>query len=341
MENNHHQQAKGVRKMETYLVTGAAGHLGNTLVNRLVEQGHAVRALILPGDRRDMLPQCVRVYEGDVRDKASMQAFFSAENAIVIHAAGIVSIATRYRPEVFEVNVRGTQNVLALAKEHRAKKFVYVSSVHAIPTLAKGQTMEEVSQFSSGAVSGTYAKTKAAATAWVLAAKGINVSVVHPSGICGPYDYGRGHVTQLVTDYCSGGLAAGVQGGYDFVDVRDVVDGILHCCMQGGDHETYILSNRRIELTELFELLHRVTGKRRITTFLPLWFAKSTASLSELYYKLLHQPPLFTAYSLDTLTDNSCFSHEKATKAFGYQPRPFEETLRDTVDWLREQSRVS
>ena len=41
-------------------------------------------------------------------------------------------------------------------------------------------------------------------------------------------------------------------------------------------------------------LVHKVSGKRPIHIVLPMWFAKGTAGLSELYYKLLHQKPLYT-----------------------------------------------
>lgn len=326
--------------MGQYLITGAAGHLGNTLVRKLVEQKQSVRALVLPGENCTMLPDEVQVFYGDVRDPASMEFFFDAPDATVIHAAGIVSITSTYNPAIFEVNVRGTQNVLELAKQAGARKFIYVSSVHAIPVLPNGEEMREVTDFLPRYVSGTYAKTKAAATAWVLASKGIDVSVVHPSGICGPYDYGKGHLTQMVTDYCRGKLTAGIPGGYDFVDVRDVADGILSCCTHGKDHECYLLSNRYVTLPELFELLHEVTGKRKISALLPMWFAKGTAPLSEVYYKLLRQPPLYTSYSLETLSDNALFSHQKATEELGYQPRPFVETMADTVAWLKAQGRV-
>jgi dihydroflavonol-4-reductase len=53
------------------------------------------------------------------------------------------------------------------------------------------------------------------------------VTVVHPSGILGPYDLGRNHLVALLKDFSDGKLTAAVKGGYDFVDVRDVVDGIL------------------------------------------------------------------------------------------------------------------
>ena len=179
-------------------------------------------------------------------------------------------------------------------------------------------------------------------TAYALAAcaRGLDVRVVHPSGICGPYDYGHGHLTQLVQDFCTGRLAAGVDGGYDFVDVRDVAAGILACCERGRPGEGYILSGRYCTVRDVLAMLHRITGRRRVRVMLPLWLARAMAPLSEQYYRLLRQPPLYTAYSLYTLSSGARFSHAKAARELGYTTRPFGTTLADTVAWLRRQGRI-
>ena len=93
---------------------------------------------------------------------------------------------------------------------------------------------------------GPYAKTKAEATQAVLEAvkQGLNAVVVHPSGIIGPYDNGNNHIVKLAKDYISGKLLAGVIGGYDFVDVRDVAKGCIAAVDKGEVGECYILSNR-------------------------------------------------------------------------------------------------
>ena len=179
-------------------------------------------------------------------------------------------------------------------------------------------------------------------TAYALAARarGLDVRVVHPSGICGPYDYGHGHLTQLVQDFCTGRLAAGVDGGYDFVDVRDVAAGILACCERGRPGECYILSGRYCTVRDVLAMLHRITGRRRVRVMLPLWLARAAARVSEQYYRLLRQPPLYTAYSLYTLSSGARFSHAKAARELGYTTRPFGTTLADTVAWLRRQGRI-
>lgn len=333
-----------VRKL--YLVTGAAGHLGSTVVRMLAEKGGAVRSLVLPGEKHtEAISALSEIFTGNVCDKASLRAFFQTEDGaqtVVIHCAGIVSIASRFEQKVYDVNVTGTKNIVELCREYGVHKFVYVSSVHAIPERSPGQVVTETDRFDPELVKGLYAKTKAEATAYVLRAakQGLDVSVVHPSGICGPYDTGRGHLTQLFIDYYKGRLTAGLRGGYDFVDVRDVAAGVIACCEQGQRGECYILSNRYISIPELLEMFHKISGRRRVRTILPLWFARLTAPLAELYYKLLRQPPLYTAYSIYTLTGNARFSHEKAARELGYTVRPFTETVRDTMRWLKEQGRI-
>lgn len=329
---------------ELYLITGAAGHLGSTLVRRLLELNKHVRALVLPNEKH--VPEgAIEICYGDVRNKESLLTFFDNpqdKDLIVIHCAGIVSIATKYQQQVYDVNVSGTKNIIDLSQQHQVKKLVYVSSVHAIPEKKKGETIYEVSEFNPEEVVGLYAQTKSEATSYVLeAAKtGLNASVVHPSGIAGPFDYGRGHITALVIDYCKGRLTSGVKGGYDFVDVRDVADGIIACVEKGGRGECYILSNEYFSVRELLYLLHDITGKKEIKRLLPLWFLNVFASSAELYYKLLKRPPLFTPYSIYTLNSNANFSHEKATTELGYTTRDMKETLTDTVCWLKENDQL-
>lgn len=326
-----------------YLITGAAGHLGSVVSKKLLERGDSVRALALPGEKN--IPRGAEVVFGNVCDKESLKPFFAgtdSNDTVVIHCAGIVSIASKFDERLREVNVGGTKNIADLCLEEGVKRMVYVSTVHAIPERNKGETMCEISHFNPEEVIGSYAKTKSEASSYVLEAvgKGLDAVIVHPSGIVGPNDYGRGHLTTLVEDYCNGRLGAGLDGGYDFVDVRDVADGIISAAEKGGKGECYILSNEYFYIREIFEILHEVTGKRKIKTYLPIGFIRFMAPVAELYYKILGQPPLFTPYSIYTLTSNAIFSHDKASKELGYSTRDMRETIADTVAWLAEQGRV-
>jgi len=329
-----------------FIVTGAYGHLGNTIIKKLLAKGENVRALVLPAEKSAALDGLdLEIVRGDICRADSLGSLFTVNEPteiIVIHTAGIVSIASKYQKKVRDVNVNGTANIIKMCLKHQVKRLVYISSVHAIPEKNGGEVITEVDSFSPERVFGLYSKTKAEATQLVLDSvkKGLDAVVVHPSGIIGPQDYGRSHTTQLIIDYLEGRLIAGIKGGYDFVDVRDVADGTIAAAEKGRRGECYILSGRYIQVCELLMLLHEISGKRKISITLPLWFVKATASLSEFYYKLLRQPPLYTSYSLYVLGCNANFSHEKATRELGYSPRDIRETLVDTVEWLMKNKRV-
>jgi dihydroflavonol-4-reductase len=331
-----------------YLVTGAAGHLGSAVVRELIESGQTdIRVLVMPGDKAaSSLPEGIERIYGDLLDKAAIGQFFDIpEDAetIVIHCAGIVSTSMKSSKKIYEVNVGGTKNIVDACVSNTVKKLVYVSSIHAMPTLPHGQMMTEIDAFDPAKVVGPYAKTKAEATAYVSAAvkNGLNATIVYPCGILGPYDYARSNnITQLIIQFCLGKMPMGVKSGFDFVDVRDVAQGIVAAAGKGRKGEGYILGNRQVSVPEMFDLFHRETGRKRTRFFAPMWLAKAGLPFSALYYKLRRQRPLFCTYSLHTLGENSLYSHAKASHELGYKARPFEETIRDTIAWLKGEGRI-
>lgn len=327
-------------KYDCYLITGATGYLGKGVVSKFIKAGKHVRALVLPHDTvAKELPFGTELCYGSVDDAASMQSFFAGDlsNACLIHCAGIVSIATRPNPLLWEVNVKGTKNVMQLAFERGVAKVVHVSSVHAIPEKKKHEQMCEVSHFSKKNVIGQYAKSKAEGTQAVLeyAKLGLNVSIVHPSGLIGPYDQGKSNAAYSIISYCNDKLPAAVSGGYDFVDVRDVIEGIALCSEKGERGECYILSGHYASIPHIFKILKKEGYGKRIPS-LPLWFMKILSPFFELHSVVRKQPLYLTPYSAYTLGSNSSFSRKKAAEKLGYRPRPLSDTLHDMVRYLAD-----
>ncbi len=321
-----------------YIITGANGHLGSTLVRMLDDETSEVYGLILPNEKCQEQSN-VHYIQGDVRDIDSLRPLFEhtqEEEVYVIHTAGIIDISEKGTPAIYQVNINGTQNMLSLAKEYGVKRFLYVSSVHAIPEKDHFSVIDETDEFSPNTVTGVYAKTKASATRVVLEAgkQGLDVVVVHPSGIIGPNDPSGNHLVQMITDYLRGALPACVNGGYDFVDVRDVARGCLQALNKGTSGEFYILSNRHYEIREVLDMARAETCGKKLVV-LPMWMAELAAPMMQWYAKKKKQRPLYTKYSLYTLRSNDRFSHDKATRELGYSPRDLRETIRDTVLWYK------
>ncbi len=320
-----------------YIVTGVNGHLGNTVARKLLSTGNnEVRGLILPGEVRKL--DGVHYFEGDVRDKDSLRPLFEGAmgaDMYVIHTAGIVDVGDSLDSRMYDVNVKGTGNIIDLCFEYGVKRLVYVSSVHAIPDFDHMRVLTEVDSFSPELVDGGYAKTKAAASQSVIEAvgKGLDAVIVQPSGIIGPYGSGDNYLVKMISDYITGKLGACVRGGYDFVDVRDVADGCLSALKNGRRGECYILSNRYYEIYDILNMARRVCKVRR-ALMLPMWMAKLAEPFIALVAKLRRKKPLYTKYSLKTLESNDKFSHDKATKELGYYPRDLFRTVKDTVYWL-------
>ena len=322
----------------TFIVTGAAGHLGSTIVRLLSQAGQNVRALSLAGEAQ-RARRGVTWFTGDVCRPESLRTLFSGldgRDVCVIHAAGVVDISGEMSARMRDVNVEGTKNVIALCREFDVRRLVYVSSVHAIPEREDMGVMREIRAFSPDAVTGGYAKTKAEATQAVLdaAAAGLDAVVVHPSGILGPYDDAGNHLVQVLRDYLRGKLPACVRGGYDLVDVRDVASGCIRAALYGRCGECYILSNRHYEVSDMLKLAREAGGGRKLPV-LPMWMAEAAVPLLGLVAKLRRQRPLYTRYSLYALKSNDRFDHDKATAELNYRPRDLRATIRDTVRYLK------
>ena len=327
---------------DKYLVTGATGFLGRAVVEELVRRRAQVYALVLHNDPYiDLLPKEVHTDIGDVCDKSSLADFFAGADSrtCVIHCAGIVSVASRPGPRLYQVNVGGTWKVLRQCMEHGVGKMLYVSSVHAIPEKPKGCIITEDCEFSPGLVDGDYAKSKATATALVFdaAERGLNASIVFPSGIIGPGDLQGGSFTSMAKSFLAGKLPLAVRGGYDFVDVRDVAAGILACSESGEPGKGYILSGHYVTIRRMLQVIGTAAKRRYRPICLPLGLAKLAAPYYERRSLKDRKQLFFTPHSDSVLASNGQFSHAVATKCSAYQPRPTEETLLDMTAWLLEQ----
>ncbi len=320
------------------LVTGATGHIGNVLVRLLLERREKVRAMVMPGEDVTPLKELpVEVVEADVLDYQSLlTAFIGCD--MVYHLAGIISIMPGKDRLLQAVNVIGTRNVVQAARACGARRLVYTSSIHALRRVPEGVVIDETTPFDIEHAISSYDSSKASASLEILEAvrQGMDAVIVCPTGVIGPYDFRRSEMGQLILDCVEQKPMLYVDGAYDFVDVRDVAEGLILAGEKGRCGESYILSGERISVPDIIKIVREVLGNRLFSLKIPFSLAQISARIMPSYYRLTHARPRFTTYSLATITSNSFISHAKARLELGYQPRPLRESLGDTVKWFKK-----
>ncbi|MEJ5224082.1 MAG: NAD-dependent epimerase/dehydratase family protein, partial [Anaerolineales bacterium] len=282
-----------------YLVTGATGHIGNVLVRKLVAAGEQVRALILPGEDTtpiEGLP--VEKIAGDVLDTSTLSAAFRGVRG-VFHLAGVISILPGNHPQVWAVNVEGTKNVLKAAVQCGIERLVYTSSIHAIQRVESG-VIDESLPYDPHNPYGAYDRSKAAATLEVqqAAQAGLNAVIACPTGVIGPFDYRRSLMGAIIRAAAHQQPTLYVDGAYDFVDVRDVADGLIGAARRGRPGESYILSGQKISVRYLLETVREITGRGFFQLKVPFTVAKLVSFFMPHYYRLVRSSPRFTPYAL-------------------------------------------
>lgn len=317
-------------------VTGAGGLVGANLVRELLARDVTVRAADLRSspalDGLDL-----EFVEADVVDPASLDAAV-AGSEVVYHLAAMISIVGDPTGKVHQVNVEGPANVARAAARAGVRRVVHCSSVHAFDLERCGPSLDEEGPRTIGDHAPAYDRSKYAGEQAILAAAGtdIDVVIVNPSGVIGPHDYGPSRMGETIRQFRDHQIPVNIGGGFDFVDVRDVVDGLLGAAEGGRPGENYLLSGTRITIRELGELVAAHSGAKPPRLALPLALVEPLAPLV-LRLTPADQIPLFTPDSLHALRWSPAVSHHKAARELGYEPRAIHHTVADTLDWFAEQ----
>jgi dihydroflavonol-4-reductase len=324
----------------TVAVTGATGHVGANLVRALIDKGISPRCLVHINCRAiDGLD--VEKAQGDVRDLDSLCHAFEGVDTIY-HLAASISLSMTDWPEQEKINVKGTANVVEACLRTGVSRLVHFSSIHALVQEPLDIPVDESRPLVDSRRYPPYDRSKAAAEIEVRRGieKGLNAVIVSPTAVFGPYDYQPSYFGEALITIAERKLPALVTGGFNWVDVRDVVTGAMAAAELAPAGSRYLLSGHWVSMCEIAAIIEEITGVSTGRPICPLWLAHIGAPFIGAICRLNGKRPLYTSVSLRALKSNRNISHELATRELGYQPRPFRETLVDTLQWFRENGQL-
>jgi dihydroflavonol-4-reductase len=315
-------------------ITGASGLVGGNLARALLAQGREVRALI-HRDRRALEGLDLQLVQADVRDLDSLCSALEGAQ-VVYHLAGRISLEMDSWNELQAVNVQGTRNVVAACLQCGVPRLVHFSSVHALEQAPLDSPLDESRRRISSPGYTPYARSKALEELEVYngIGRGLSAVILNPTAILGPYDYYPSYLGQAIIDLAKGRIPALVPGGFDWVDVRDVVQGAIQAEKLASSGTHYLLSGNWHSVRQVADLVAELTGRSAPRLTVPFGIAYQSAPLMGWLARFLGFGPLYTRVSLDALQSNRNISHAKASRELLYNPRPFRETLGDTLDWF-------
>ncbi len=316
-------------------VTGATGHIGVNLCRMLAAQGHRVRVLVRrQATGLEGLP--LESVKGDVLAPETLFRLCRGCE-VVFHLAAAVTIRRR-DPACVALNLEGSRNLLQAAARAGVRRIVHFSSVQAYRNDPAREVLDESAEPAEGS-SASYDLSKALSQQLMLAGLpgGPEVVVLNPAAVVGPYDVRPSLTGNAILRFYRGQNPALVPGGFYWVDVRDVCGAALRAMTDGGSGECYLLPGHWHSLHYLAGEIARLGGHPAPRLRLPLWLAMAGAPFLNAHARITRQTPLYTAFSLRTMArGHTAISGEKAARILGFIPRPLPETLRDTLQWFKE-----
>ena len=317
------------------LVTGGGGRLGNVLVRRLAEDGQKVRVLE-PGTLPESLAGLdIEFMSGSVLDTGDVARAADGVD-VVYHLAAKIDLSPRKDPMMFTINVDGTRNVVDACLS-RGLRLVHTSSHHALVREPLDQPLTEDRPLALNEKC-EYHRSKAIGETIVLDAcqRGLDAVIVNPGSMIGPHDYEPSMIGAVLIDLYFGRIPVLLEMLSDYVDVRDVADGMIAAAEKGRVGERYFLTWDVIPVMQMVSLYAELTGAKVPTRALPLWVGWVLLPFALAGSALTKKEPFITADMLRASVSNDEVSHDKAHRELGYTLRTLRESLADAVGWYRE-----
>ena len=318
-------------------VTGGSGHVGGNLVRELLSRGYEVDCLVR-SDTRALDNLDVNLVKGDMLNPKDITPLMT-DSDVVFHSAAFVAVEKIQEDLMHKINVEGSRSIATAAVKSGVKKMVHFSSVHAFEQQPTSEPLVEARPLVTDPKALPYDRTKAEAQTVVLGYRdqGLEVNVIHPTGIIGPYDFKPSRMGKVLRDITNGNMPFAINNGFNWVDVRDVAKSAVNCIDKGVDGQNYILPGHWASIPHLSTLIKQITGNRTHLVSVPFWMAYLALPFASISSRISGKRPSFSRGSLQALAIQCrTIPGTLADEHLDHKPRPLEETIDDTVSWLTQ-----
>lgn len=320
----------------TTLVTGANGHLGANLVRELLRRGERVRALV-HRETSALRGLPVHLVWGDVCEPDGLRRAMTDVD-IIYHLAAASPIDGSRGGLVPAVTVDGVRHVAEAALAAGVRRLVHCSSVQAFAQAPLAQPLDEQRPHVTPARAPAHDRSKAAGEAALrtVMERGLDAVIINPTGIIGPHDHRPSRVGRWLLAVAARRMPVTVDGGFDWVDARDVARAAIAAAERGQRGANYLIAGHWASLRELAVLGAAVTGVPAPMMEAPMWLARVGTPFATALGRIVGREPLFNGEALRALRTNRTIVGHKAAHELGHQPRPLRHTVADTYRWFAE-----
>jgi len=322
------------------LVTGASGFLGSAVARQALARGFRVRALVRAASPRtnlDGLP--LELVHGDMRDAEAMATALAGVRYL-FHVAADYRLWAPNPGEIVRTNVDGTMAVMEAAQQAGVERVVYTSSVATLRVAGATAPVDETAALAPHEAIGAYKRSKVLAERVVermVAERGLSAVIVNPSTPIGPRDVRPTPTGRIIVEAATGKIPAFVDTGLNLAHVDDVAAGHFLALERGRIGERYILGGDDVMLQQMLRDIAGLCGRRPPTVQLARWPLYPLAYAAEAMARVTGKEPFVTVDGLNMSKYRMFFTSDKARRELGYQSRPYQEGLRDALDWFRGQ----
>ena len=325
------------------LITGGSGHVGANLVRELSSRGYQVRCIDFDNDHRAFEGFNVELVKGNITDISTLDNTFK-DVEVVFHTAAVISLDRKDKDLIRSVNVGGTENVCEMSLRHGVKKLIHFSSVDAFVREPLEDPLYENRSLVTDPNAVPYDLSKADAQRIVLeyCDKGLNASIIHPSGIFGPNDFKPSLFGQEFINIANGKRPYSINVGYDYVDVRDLCKTSVDCIDKGEIKQNYIVGGNYMDFVYMSEVMSEILNKKLIRSTLPFGFIYMSLPGSYISSLIKKTPRAITMDSIHTIkVQNKNIPSSLSREKLNHNPRPVEETIQDTIEFFQKRGLIN